>query len=349
MERKNAKDRTRKEREEQVRVMSMIDLAYKLDPRIRKQLEEEKFQKEEFKRKRQEAIQKKKDDEERVKQEAIAKEEEEKRKLESERKAASEDRSKLANIKKKRRQRIRQYARKFAVVERDVDYICENQDVDAMLALCGRMDALPNPTKASVEAFFAQEVANWKNKLENDKLPKTEAPAQVKVVVEVEKPGVWTNEELALLQKAVVKFPTGIRERWLRISEFIGGKKTEKQIIARVKSGLISPTSTDDQFTKWQKERTQTKRETDTSGGTENYEAPTPAAPVSPKAAEPVKAAEPETKAEPEKTESVKEESKEDPAKTEPVKEEATTTEATEEKEVEWSLDEQKLLEDALK
>jgi len=261
------------------------------------------------------------------------------------------------NQRKKRRQKIRQFARRFACVERDVDYICENiQEVELLNSLCTRMDALPNPTKASAEAFFASEVAAWKNKLESEKLAKlAEDDKKTKVVVEVEKPAVWTNEELTLLSRAVVKFPTGVRERWARISEFIGGKKTEKQIIARVKSGLISPTSTDDQFTKWQKEKTQTKRETDTSGGTENYEAPAaavvvspgvPQIPASPKSDRTAAKPEPATKSEPVKTTTAPE-TKVEPVQSAPAPAAATTEAVT--KEAEWTIEEQKLLEVALK
>lgn len=39
MERKNNKERAKKEREEQQRINALIDLAYKLDPRIRQQLD----------------------------------------------------------------------------------------------------------------------------------------------------------------------------------------------------------------------------------------------------------------------------------------------------------------------
>lgn len=37
-------------------------------------------------------------------------------------------------------------------------------------------------------------------------------------------------DEIALLTKAVVKFPPGTRERWQTISDFIGSKSTKETI-----------------------------------------------------------------------------------------------------------------------
>lgn len=42
----------------------------------------------------------------------------------------------------------------------------------------------------------------------------------------------WTNEELSLLSKAIVKFPGGTTNRWKFIAEFIGNR-TQKEVIAK--------------------------------------------------------------------------------------------------------------------
>lgn len=44
---------------------------------------------------------------------------------------------------------------------------------------------------------------------------------------------VWTQEELSLLSKAVVKFPGGTRDRWNRLAEFVG-TKTADEILRKV-------------------------------------------------------------------------------------------------------------------
>jgi len=85
---------------------------------------------------------------------------------------------------------------------------------------------------------------------------------------------IWTTEENNLLARAVLKFPVGTRNRWEKIQEFIGGTKTVKQVIARTKNSLKVDASMtqEDQFLKWQREKKTLKKETDLSGGSENYE-----------------------------------------------------------------------------
>lgn len=63
MERRNAKERSKREREEQARVRRLIDLSYKLDPRIKKQQEQEQREKEEARQRRAEMIKKKQEEE----------------------------------------------------------------------------------------------------------------------------------------------------------------------------------------------------------------------------------------------------------------------------------------------
>jgi hypothetical protein len=45
----------------------------------------------------------------------------------------------------------------------------------------------------------------------------------------------WTQEELTLLTKAVIKFPVGVQNRYNKIKEFIGGNKSINSIISKVK------------------------------------------------------------------------------------------------------------------
>jgi len=83
MERKIASKRYKKKMQEQARINKLVDLAYSLDPRIRKVREEEKAKKEKVKQDRRDAA-KKREDEERQRLEEIAKkaEEEKKRQME---------------------------------------------------------------------------------------------------------------------------------------------------------------------------------------------------------------------------------------------------------------------------
>jgi hypothetical protein len=43
----------------------------------------------------------------------------------------------------------------------------------------------------------------------------------------------WTADEISSLSKAIVKYPGAIPNRWKHITEFVGGDKTQKQVIAK--------------------------------------------------------------------------------------------------------------------
>lgn len=46
----------------------------------------------------------------------------------------------------------------------------------------------------------------------------------------------WTNEEITLLTKALVKFPVGTRDRYKHVSEFIG-TRSMKEVIKQTNIG----------------------------------------------------------------------------------------------------------------
>lgn len=57
---------------------------------------------------------------------------------------------------------------------------------------------------------------------------------ELKRIEESKQISAWTSEELALLTKAVVKFPGGVPNRWKVIADYIGSKNV-KEVIAKAK------------------------------------------------------------------------------------------------------------------
>eukprot|EP01126_Amoeba_proteus_P000176 TRINITY_DN10064_c0_g4_i1.p1 TRINITY_DN10064_c0_g4~~TRINITY_DN10064_c0_g4_i1.p1 ORF type:complete len:469 (-),score=117.86 TRINITY_DN10064_c0_g4_i1:787-2193(-) len=207
MERKNAKERSKREREEQNRLNSLIDLSYKLDPRIRKMKEEEQRVKEEAKRKRQEAIKKKLEEEERIKREEREKEEAEALRLKEEKEAEQRERTRITRLKKKKRQNIRQTARKHDCRDDHVEYLCENLELEDLNKICDKITAMTDVDKVGLEFFFENSVKEHKNKLEENKR-QLEAEAKGKIGTGVgslpgEEHALWTPEEISLLTKVV--------------------------------------------------------------------------------------------------------------------------------------------------
>merc|ERR1712100_393173 len=128
----------------------------------------------------------------------------------------------------------------------------------------------------------------------------------------------WTPEEITSLTKALTKYPVGTRNRYQLVSDFLGGKRTVKEIIAQTNIGK-SETAAQQSMTKQDAfERfKETKKE-----------------------AKVTKVVEPTIVAQP----SVEKKTKQPSPKPEPKQTTATTTSNPED----WSPEEQKLLEAAM-
>lgn len=235
MERRNAKERLKREGEEKLRLRNFVDVAYKFDPRIRKMKDAEQKERDEIKQKRIDLINQKKAEEDRIKKEAQDKIDAENQKLQATRDAEKNDKARNIRLKKKKRQIIRQFGKKFEVSESVVDYICENLELEVLTELASALNSTPDITQDMVREVMAN-YSKGKREIPT-------SPVQTRAA-EVEEEAVWTPEEIVLLTKAVVKFPGGTTERWEKISQFIGGNKTVKQIIARVRASQhVTPAS----------------------------------------------------------------------------------------------------------
>lgn len=106
------------------------------------------------------------------------------------------------------------------------------------------LSTVTDPNKTKIEAIM-NDALTQKKQADDQK----QADIDSKTDDTEDEQVVWSPEEISLLTKvrmlnqlrtnlsqAVIKFPGGTRERWEKISEFIGGQKTVKQIIAKVRA-----------------------------------------------------------------------------------------------------------------
>jgi DnaJ family protein C protein 2 len=343
MEKQNQTKRQGKDKAEKARISKLVDMAYKLDPRVKKQVEAEKKEKEEKRLARLAAKNSVKDEKERLEREAKEKEE-------AEVKRVAEDKKANTKIMANCRSKLRQFTRAHGLKETDTDYLITNLSQSDLKNLHLAMTQIENPTPEIAEAFFKNAIVDFKNNVSpvvravdassasttpldtpiatpvtSPQATPTKEEAKVSAVADNEE---WSANEIHLLSKAVLKFPIGTRDRYERIQEFIGGGKTVKQVIARTKSAVkvdASPLTQEDQFLRWQREKKEAKKPTDVSGGSIDYD-------------HILATEEREEKAEANATETPTEEAKGEAA--------ANPEDA---KILEWTPDEQKLLEDALK
>lgn len=83
----------------------------------------------------------------------------------------------------------------------------------------------------SEDSFIKENLRN-----EIDRLNKLKSLGSSKTISFKEIPKVeWTIEDVSNLSKAVVKFPAGVKERWIRIAEFLHGKFSEDEVVAKAK------------------------------------------------------------------------------------------------------------------
>jgi len=238
MERQNAKKAKARIQAEASRIRSLVDLAYKKDPRIIGRREEEKRQKEMVKEQRRM---------EREKKEAELREEQE-RKQKEEQEAAEKERlrkeqeKKDREVVKKAQKRARQRVRSL------MEAASQNELADERVEIMVRLDTLfaSMQTSEEIDAFgdkLQQQVDSGNSRAavalleaEQERVrEEVKAKEAAEAAVHASTNGhhresaassgtpgrPWTKEELSTLSKALAKFPGGTRDRWEKVADFV--------------------------------------------------------------------------------------------------------------------------------
>nr|QDL88431.1 dnaJ homolog subfamily C member 2-like isoform X3 [Cymbidium ensifolium] len=251
MERQNAKLREKAKKEEYARIRTLVDSAYKRDPRILRRKEEEKFEKQ--RKKEAKLLARKLQEEEAAK----AAEEIRRRKEEEEKRAAEvalnqkKQKEKDKKLLRKERNRLRAlsaslvYKSFLNISEETVESLCMSLEMEQLRNLCDNMEhkeeahrahllnrALNkgNSDTAKPEGKYAQP----NNFSVNGAAAK---PDSILNSEKKEKP--WGKEEIEMLRKGVQKYPKGTSKRWEVISEYIGTGRSVEEILKATKTVLL--------------------------------------------------------------------------------------------------------------
>ncbi|PON75121.1 Octamer-binding transcription factor [Parasponia andersonii] len=250
MERQNAKLSEKARKEESARVRTLVDNAYKRDPRILRRKEEERAEKQ---RKKQAKYLAKKLEEE----EAVRAAEEEKRRKEEEERQAAEAALQQKKVKEKekkllRKERSRLRTLSGPVVSQnllnfsgdDVESLCMALNIEQLRNLCDKMEG-----KGGLEmAEFLRDAHGYSSNLETKKEDEkktelrngsvdTNGSIPFSSSEKKEKP--WGREEIELLRKGMQKYPKGTSRRWEVISEYIGTGRSVEEILKATKTVLL--------------------------------------------------------------------------------------------------------------
>ncbi|CAJ2642929.1 unnamed protein product [Trifolium pratense] len=251
MERQNAKLSEKARKEEYVRIRTLVENAYKRDPRILRRKEEIKAEK---KRKKESKFMAKKLEEEEA---ARIAEEEKKRKAEEDKKAAEaalqqkKVREKEKKLLRKERTRLRTLSGPissqhiFDISEDDVEELCMSFDIDQLRGLCEKMEGkeLLEQAEALRDAVSGKKHVDEKSNQQNGTVKANGSSSSLAGYAEKkEKP--WTKEEIELLRKGVQKFPKGTSRRWEVVSEYIGTGRSVEEILKATKTVLLQKPDT---------------------------------------------------------------------------------------------------------
>lgn len=254
MERQNAKLSEKARKEEYARIRTLVDNAYKKDPRIARRKDELKAEKQ---RKKEEKLMAK-----RLQEEEVARkiEEERQKKLEEDKKAAevAQNQKKLKEKEKKllrkERTRLRTLSTPISsqkmmnITDGVVEDLCSSLDKEQLKNLCDRMEGKEGLERAKVLKDILESGNETKDEKNDQKSVQQNGSVPVAEVysssTETKKEKPWNKEEIELLRKGMLKFPKGTSRRWEVISEYIGTGRSVEEILKATKTVLLQKPDT---------------------------------------------------------------------------------------------------------
>ena len=221
MLKENKKMKASMRKEEKIRIDTLINIAYKRDPRI---IEEEKrLEKEREEEKKKRALERQKQrEEEELKREIMIKQYEEEKE----------------RIKKKKLEEKEEMEKNIINIIKE-NNINMNEDDLFQFKLNSKNDSLKEFIKNISE--YEKEDNNKKKK---EIMEKCKSLFGMKFKEEIkeekEKESIWTKEEMFLLQKGVKKYPAGTKKRWDKIKEIVK-TKNEEEIVQMAHYLVVTP------------------------------------------------------------------------------------------------------------
>ena len=221
-------------KKEKARLKKLVDLARARDPRIQKYEAEEKARMDQIREEKRLEKLRKKEEEGRMKNEATerirakaAKEQEEAKKKEEDVKASKQlKKSRLDECKTlvAKKVDLPEYGQVF------LDYFLEGVNDEEYSNV---METLRSDLPLEkMRQLFREFVSAVKERQSPQQLKKTTSTGNSKRLDSLSK---WTEDEITLLTKGIIKYPAGLGTRWSKIQEYIGGSKTVHQVTEMAK------------------------------------------------------------------------------------------------------------------
>eukprot|EP01132_Coremiostelium_polycephalum_P000496 gene496-624_t len=234
MERQNEKKRAKQKKDEHSRIQELANMAYKKDPRILKKVKEEEDKKNEVKRAKQEARKKLQEAAEALeREERLKKEEEEKKKKEEE-----EEKKRQKQQQAKTIQTSKDNFRKVCYGQPVIKFKIEDVELICVELSHLQLDEVTKSLSESKSDETTQKIFQEHFKQVSDSVKEREKKMaeSKKTKVETEQnEKTWTDDELSQLAKAIQKYPSGMGNRWELVAQMIPTKSL-KDVIAKAKA-----------------------------------------------------------------------------------------------------------------
>lgn len=253
IEKKNKATRAKRKKEEMARIRTLVDMAYNIDPRIKKFQQDDKDKKNAVKRAKQEAAKARQQEEERIARDAAEKERLEKEKRESEERAKQDALKQEREVQKKALRKERKAFRDFCKAN---DYFAESSEeslrhMESVEKICElfklvQLEKAMKNLQTSGRTAFLSIVEETKQRIEAERRVnvisndvRNTPDKQTKTCTSP-----WSENDLQLLIKAVNLFPAGTNQRWEVVANFInqhssstsGVTRDAKEVLAKAKS-----------------------------------------------------------------------------------------------------------------
>ncbi|KAG2315517.1 hypothetical protein Bca4012_066333 [Brassica carinata] len=236
MERENAKRTAKARKEEDVRIRTLVDNAYRMDPRISKR-EEEQVAKKQRKREAKLMAEKKREEEEKI---ILCKERNRLRTLSAhvlaQRLVSKEDVGNLCrSLSIEQLQSLNDMMGNKLLLE-ELAKVIKNHEANSKEKENEKGNSKEKESEKANSKEKESEKGNSTKEKESEKV-KAEEPTKLDNTQRKQQP--WSKEEIDKLRKGIIKYPKGTSRRWDVISDYIGTGRSVEEILKTTKTALL--------------------------------------------------------------------------------------------------------------
>lgn len=242
IEKKNKATRAKRKKEEMARIRTLVDMAYNIDPRIKKFQQEDKDKKTAAKKAKQKAAKERQQEEERIARDAAEKEriEREKREIEEKAKldALKQEREAQKKALRKERKALRDFCKANNYFAQNLEEIIRHMESVEKICELFKLVQLEEAMKklqSDGRTAFLSIMEETEKKIEAERRAgvisidmRNTPEKQVKSYT-----APWSENDLQLLIKAVNLFPAGTNQRWEVVANFINQHSTSSTGVTR--------------------------------------------------------------------------------------------------------------------